>query len=59
MTSDGTFSLDMNPELVLGTNDNQDVIQWVRSDDKNRLVFENAQEILGVSETHGEKEKKT
>ena len=49
----------MNPELVLGTNDNQDVIQWVRSDDKNRLVFENAQEILGVSETHGEKEKKT
>ena len=42
---------------MLGTNDKQDIVKWVLSDDKNKFIFENAQEILGVTETHSQKEK--
>ena len=52
---DGTISPDDNPRYVLAHSGfGDDTIGWVvKNDDKNRLIFENAQEILGVSETHG------
>ena len=55
MNPDGTISPDDNPRYVLAHSGfGDDTIGWVvKSDDKNRLIFENAQEILGVSETHG------
>ena len=58
VNSDGTISLDSDPLYVLGTNDAQDIIKFVPQDDENRFIFENAQEILGVTQSHGQKEEK-
>ena len=56
VNSDGTISSDKNPEYALGTDEDQDRILWVHRSDKNVFIFENAQEILKVTETHGKKE---
>ena len=58
VNSDGTISHDCDPQYVLGTNDAQDIVKWVLQDDKNKFIFENAQEILGVTLSHGQKEEK-
>ena len=57
MNSDGTISPDANPQYVLGAWDDTHIIRWVPRGSKFAFYFENAQEILGVVETHGEKEK--
>ena len=57
VNADGTISPDKDPQYVLGTNDSQSIVTWILNDDKNKFIFENAQEILGVTETHGAKEK--
>ena len=61
VNSDGTISPDDDPNYVLAAfdylirqNDHHNRIGWVvKNDNISRLIFENAQEILGVSETHG------
>ena len=60
VNSDGTVSPDDDTRYVLasfGYNSKRSdgkIIGWVlKNDNSNRLIFENAQEILGVSETHG------
>ena len=57
VNADGTISPDKDPQYVLGTNDSQTIVNWILNDDKNKFIFENAQEILGVTEAHGAKEK--
>ena len=42
INSNGTISLDKDPQYVLGTNDKQNIVKWVLDDDKNRFIFENA-----------------
>ena len=56
INSDGTISLDLDPDYVLAAlYDNQ--IGWTqKTDEVNKLIFEGAQELLGVSSTHGLKE---
>ena len=56
VNSDGTISSDRDPRFVLGTEETQSYIKWVHRSHKYILLFENAQEILGLTETHGKKE---
>ena len=56
VNSDGTISSDEDPRFVLGTDECQINVLWVHRSHKYILLFENAQEILGLTETHGEKE---
>ena len=53
VNSDGTISSDEDPQFVLGTDECQVRVLWVHRSHKYILLFENAQEILGLTETHG------
>ena len=55
VNSDGTISLDIDPQYVLGTDSGLTGVKWVKKSDENKFIFSNAQEILGVSDTHGKK----
>ena len=53
VNSDGTISSDKDPQFVLGTDECQARVLWVHRSHKYIFLFENAQEILGLTETHG------
>ena len=44
--SDGTISLNMNPEYVLGTCSSEDEIWFVKRDSPYKFIFENLRELL-------------
>ena len=59
MNVDGTISIDDDPSYVMvALPEYNDTIFFSKTDPDKKLTFENAQEILGVSETHGLKEEK-
>ena len=53
VNSDGTISFDLDPKYVIGQVPYKDEVFLVERSDENALRFENAHEILGVSDTHG------
>lgn len=42
----------MDPNYVLGTDDAQTKVMHVKKDSKNKFIFENAREMLGVQDRY-------
>ena len=56
VNEDGTISSNTYPDLVLGTDDSQNMVKLVHKSDPNKFVFEDAYDKLDIREIREEME---